>query len=35
MRMVVVLPDPFGPSMPNTEPTGTSRSTWSTATVLP
>ncbi len=31
----MVLPDPFGPSMPSTEPFGTSRSMPSTATVEP
>ena len=35
MRMVVVLPAPFGPSSPNTSPGVTSRSTPSTATVSP
>lgn len=35
IRIVVVLPDPLGPSMPSTAPSGSSRSTRSTATVLP
>ena len=32
-RMVVVLPEPFGPRKPNTPPSGTERSSPSTATV--
>src|SRR6476469_9526682 len=35
MRIIVVLPEPFGPSTPSTAPTGTSRSTPATATVAP
>ena len=35
MRSVVVLPAPFGPTMPKNEPGATSRSTWSTATLGP
>ena len=35
IRISVVLPEPLGPSMPSTEPTGTSRSIPSTATVAP
>src|SRR5688572_23692210 len=34
-RIVVVLPDPFGPRNPNTPPSGTVRSSPSIATVLP
>ena len=34
-RTAVVLPAPFGPSMPRIEPRGTSRSTPSSALVLP
>jgi hypothetical protein len=35
IRSVVVLPDPFGPMNPYTDPVGTERDTSSTATVLP
>src|SRR5271166_1242461 len=35
IRMVVVLPEPFGPRKPYTEPRGTARSMWSTATWPP
>src|SRR5579871_419885 len=35
MRMVVVLPEPFGPRKPQTSPSGTAMSTWSTATLAP
>jgi hypothetical protein len=35
MRIIVVLPEPFGPSTPSTAPAGTSRSTPETATVEP
>ena len=35
IRISVVLPEPFGPSMPSTAPSGMSRSTSSTATVDP
>ena len=34
-RIVVVLPEPFGPRNPNTPPSGTSRSSPATATVRP
>src|SRR5258705_10916362 len=34
-RIVVVLPDPFGPRNPNTEPRGTARSRESTARCRP
>src|SRR4051794_35761401 len=33
-RIVVVLPEPFGPRKPNTPPVGTNRSSRSTATVV-
>ncbi len=33
--IVVVFPDPFGPRKPYTEPRGTARSIWSTATWPP
>src|SRR3954465_3792332 len=35
MRIVVVLPAPFGPMNPYTAPRGTTRSRWSTALVAP
>ena len=35
IRMVVLLPAPFGPRNPNRSPSWTSRSTWSTATARP
>ena len=35
MRTVVVLPEPFGPSSENTVPTGTCRSSPSTARTSP
>jgi hypothetical protein len=35
MRMVVDLPEPFGPRKPYTLARGTLRSTWSTATSAP
>ena len=35
IRMVVVLPAPFGPSRPKVSPGWMARSTWSTATWSP
>ena len=35
MRIVVVLPDPFGPTKPTTSPAGTSKLSPSTATTSP
>jgi hypothetical protein len=35
MRIVVVLPEPFGPRKPKTDPRGTARSSASTATWPP
>ncbi|GAA4260117.1 hypothetical protein GCM10022294_03310 [Dietzia aurantiaca] len=35
MRMVVVLPDPFGPSRPSTDPVGTEKEMPSTAVKSP
>ena len=35
MRIVVVLPAPFGPRIPKISPGQTSRSRWSTATISP
>ena len=35
MRIVVVLPEPFGPSSPNTSPGAICRVSWSTAVTAP
>ena len=35
IRIVVVLPAPFGPMKPYSAPRGTTRSRWSTALVAP
>ena len=35
MRIVVVLPAPFGPRKPRTSPFSTVNETWSTASVEP
>ena len=35
MRIVVVLPAPFGPSRPNISPGSMAMSTWSTAVWVP